>query len=188
MGYRGQQLDGGFLASVENAISEIRQLMRPAAVKEIFPLTRGEGGLLLTGTELVLTGRSIAKLLSDSVKCCVMAATIGIDVDRQIRRLSVSGLTDSVIFDACATAAIEAVCDAFQAEIEEAVREEGYRITSRFSPGYGDFPLDIQGKLLRVLQAEKRCGITLTSSGLMVPCKSVSAVFGLEACEKQHFD
>lgn len=183
MGYRGQPLDRGFRESLEHGISAVQKIMRPAATAAYYSLLPREDGILLTGTELVLPGRSIAKLLSRSVKCCVMAATIGLEIDREIRRLSVAGMTDSVIFDACATAAIEAVCDGLQKKAAEELGEAGYRITHRFSPGYGDLPLELQKGLLTLLQAEKRIGITLTASGLMVPCKSVTAIFGLEKKE-----
>lgn len=45
-------------------------------------------------------------------------------------------------------------------------------ICPRFSPGYGDFPLECQGMLLEALEAGKRIGIKLTDS-LLMTLKSV---------------
>lgn len=54
-----------------------------------------------------------------------------------------------------------------------------YFLTDRFSPGYGDLPLKHQPDVLRLLEAQKRLGINLTSSGLMIPRKSVTAIMGI---------
>ena len=55
----------------------------------------------------------------------------------------------------------------------------GWGLRPRFSPGYGDFPLEYQRELLGVLDAAKRIGLTLTDSLLMAPSKSVTAVIGV---------
>ena len=40
-----------------------------------------------------------------------MAATIGNDIERKTRLYEKTNLTKALIFDACATTAIESVCD-----------------------------------------------------------------------------
>ena len=55
--------------------------------------------------------------------------------------------------------------------------------TWRYSPGYGDLPLDIQFDLLTLLQAQKRIGLTVMNSNMMVPTKSVTAFIGLSEGE-----
>ena len=60
-----------------------------------------------------------------------------------------------------------------------AARFPGLYLTDRFSPGYGDLPLSLQPGLCAVLDAERRVGIHVTSSFLMNPGKSVTAVIGL---------
>ncbi|UQT39368.1 hypothetical protein M5E89_13960 [Acidaminococcus intestini] len=50
---------------------------------------------------------------------------------------------------------------------------------SRFSPGYGDWPLTDQEKIFRLLELPKKIGLTLTAGGLMAPIKSVTAVIGI---------
>ena len=51
--------------------------------------------------------------------------------------------------------------------------------TDRFSPGYGDLPLDLQPALCAALDAQRRLGLTVTDSLLLNPVKSVTAVIGL---------
>ena len=49
----------------------------------------------------------------------------------------------------------------------------------RFSPGYGDLPLSLQPEVIRATGADRRLGITLSSSLLMTPKKSVTAIKGI---------
>ena len=43
----------------------------------------------------------------------------------------------------------------------------------------GDLPITVQPDLLKILDAEKRLGITLNASYMMSPSKSVTAVIGI---------
>ncbi|MBQ5601557.1 MAG: Vitamin B12 dependent methionine synthase activation subunit, partial [Clostridia bacterium] len=76
---------------------------------------------------------------------------------------------------------IEALCDAFCADIK---KEYNTGLEPRFSPGYGDLPLSAQKNIFAVLDPERRIGLTLNSSLLMSPSKSVTAFVGLVSTEK----
>ena len=56
---------------------------------------------------------------------------------------------------------------------------EGEYLTPPFSPGYGDWSLGEQQRVLDLLQAPKRLGLTLTAGGMLVPEKSVTALVGI---------
>ena len=63
----------------------------------------------------------------------------------------------------------------------------GEFLTPPFSPGYGDWSLAAQDRVLDLLQAPKRIGLTLTEGGMLVPEKSITALVGIsdrpeEAC------
>ena len=70
---------------------------------------------------------------------------------------------------------IEALCDAFCKDLS---MEYG-ALTPRFSPGYGDLPLDIQRSVFRFLEPEIKIGLTLSESLIMCPSKSVTAFVGI---------
>ncbi len=53
----------------------------------------------------------------------------------------------------------------------------------RFSPGYGDLPLETQRDFIRLLDATRKAGITLNESCLMNPLKSVTAIAGVEPAQ-----
>ena len=62
--------------------------------------------------------------------------------------------------------------------IKPKMAAQGYGMRWRFSPGYGDWPLEQQPELIRVTKCES-IGITLSESKMLVPRKSVTAIIGL---------
>jgi len=54
----------------------------------------------------------------------------------------------------------------------------------RFSPGYGDLPLETQREIFDVLDCSRRIGLMLNDSLLMSPTKSVTAFVGVGGEEK----
>lgn len=131
----------------------------------------------LEGVNLKLEGSSITEHLRGCRGVIMMAVTLSSGVDRLIGKLSVSSMAKAVVADSMANAAIEQACDMVE---EELIKNfEGKKFTFRFSPGYGDLSLGIQDEFLRVLDAGKRIGVNMTNSGLMTPCKSVTAIIGV---------
>lgn len=131
----------------------------------------------LNGTSLSLCGSSISGHLEGCEGVVLFAVTLSDGVDRLIRQLSVKSMSAAVVADSLASAAVEQVCDIAEREIMKEF--EGRYTTWRFSPGYGDFPLETQHLFLDVLSAQKRIGVNITGGGLMTPCKSVTAVIGI---------
>ncbi len=114
-----------------------------------------------------LVGKDIVRHLENCKEVILFAATLGMEVDRLIRKMQTVDMAKAAVLNACASAKIEKVCD-------EAMPE---RATTRFSPGYGDYPLSMQPLLLKELAAEK-IGIVALESYMLLPTKSVTAVIG----------
>src|SRR5699024_4636248 len=93
--------------------------------------------------KLKLPGEDIKNHLSKSKECLLIAATLGHAVDTRIRYYEKVSMNNAVILDACATAAIEQICDKICIEIQDQLAKDK-RLTYRFSPGYGDLPIQIQ--------------------------------------------
>lgn len=74
---------------------------------------------------------------------------------------------------------MEEIADLAEKELEQIVVKEGYHLTWRFSPGYGDLPLETQKTLIQVLDTHRKIGVSLTESCLMMPSKSVTAILGI---------
>lgn len=123
---------------------------------------------------------SLSRNLNGCSKAYVFAATLGIEVDRHLRKLSIVSPAKQFVTDAVASSAVEALCDYAEAYICGDLPHK-----PRFSPGYGDLPLNIQPRLLQFLNAEKQLGITLTDALLMMPSKSVTAIVGVKNNDNQ---
>ena len=123
-------------------------------------------------------GEDIKKHLADCDRAVVLCATLGAEADRLIRVSQISDMPRAVVIDALASAMTEQVC----AEVDRLLAEqlEGCYLTYRFSPGYGDLPMQSQQEILSVLDARRTLGVGLTQGLLMTPAKSVTAIVGLE--------
>jgi len=139
-----------------------------------FPVeTRGNTSYI---SNIEIESEYLANLLSGTYKCTVMAATIGIEVDKFIAFRSKISVFDGLIADAVGSAIIEKYCDEIQGDLSH-----------RYSPGYGDFKLETQKKLLSLLNAEKNIGIFLNQQCIMKPRKSITAIMAdnidFDSCE-----
>jgi len=135
-----------------------------------------------TGIDLGITFTESANLRKNLTGCSsvvVFGATAGIAIDRFIARYNRISPSRALMFQAIGAERIEALCDIFNREITEVKAKENKFTRPRFSPGYGDLPLDIQRDIFRLLDCPRRIGLTLNESLLMSPSKSVTAMIGI---------
>ena len=115
------------------------------------------------------------KLLKNLEGCkevIIFAATLGAQFDRLLLRYSKVSPAKAVLLEALGTERIENACDEFCCKVIPFTK-------SRFSPGYGDLPLEFQKEIFKVLDCPKKIGLTLNESLLMSPSKSVTAIVGI---------
>lgn len=124
----------------------------------------------------------LAKCLMGSEEIILFAATIGLGIDRQIAKNQRFSPTKALLMQGYGAERVEVLCDVFCDEIREFAAEEGLSCTPRYSPGYGDLPLEKQKDIFRLLDCSRQIGISLNESLLMTPSKSVTAIFGLGKC------
>ena len=185
MGYAGQVLTEELDTRIDEVVARCLAVARPAGVWEVFevagrePTGAGVPAVQLAGTSLQLEGESIQKHLVGAVAVGVMAVTVGMGVERELRRLSLTDAIARVIFDAAGTTAVERAADACEASVVAAAHERGLYTNFRFSPGYGDMPLAQSGQICEVLNAGRSIGLTVSQSGILMPRKSVTAVLGI---------
>ena len=118
---------------------------------------------------------SLAAYLETCDKVILFAATVGLELDRLIAAKSVASPAKAHMLEAVGTERIEALCDAFSGYAAETYGG----LKARFSPGYGDLPLEAQRDIFRVLEPQRRIGLSLTESMMMSPSKSVTAIIGV---------
>lgn len=122
----------------------------------------------------------LKKNLENCSGAIIFAATIGSGIDMLIRRYERTAPAKGLIFQGMGAERVEALCDLFNDEVIAAAQKAGVKAHPRFSPGYGDLPIEVQPGVLELVDAQRRLGITLNESFLMSPSKSVTAIIGLE--------
>lgn len=169
-----RQADEGVLALLNECLDEALPLLSyTVCFEEIDPKPFAAKSLQL------------ARNLDGCERVVLMAATLGVGIDRLIAKYGRLSPVKALFLQAIGTERIEALCDAFCAEIEQ---ETGLCARPRFSPGYGDLPLDTQREVLVRLEAAKRLGVTLNDSLIMSPSKSVTAFVGYSRDKVQKTD
>jgi hypothetical protein len=104
---------------------------------------------------------------SDGYLLC--ATTIGIAVDRRLKRLQMEDMAYAVVFDATAGVYVEHLADEYEKKLP--YNSLGFR----FCPGYAGTPLEDNEKIAALVKANK-IGISFLDSGLMLPMKSMTGI------------
>lgn len=125
----------------------------------------------------IMCGKDIQNHLDGCEKAVLMCATLGAKIDKLLRVSQVSDMAKAVMLDSFASVAVEQVC----CKVDEILAEKynGWHMTFRFSPGYGDYPVEMQKYFLRELDAPRKIGLMTNDNFLLTPTKSVTAVSGL---------
>ena len=164
--------DATLAERIDAVETEVLAVARPRHLADLVSLEFPEPLECLVGP-LTLKSAALRRALRGANRAYLFAATLGHEVDLLLRRYAATDSADLLIAQAAATAVLEGYAD----EVCEAL--EGPR-TPRFSPGYGDLPLDLSREIVRRLDATKRIGVSVTDSDLLVPAKSVTAICDLD--------
>ena len=141
--------------------------------------------VILSNPPLKIEGSIIEKHLEKSTKVYVLGVTVGEDVERRSEQLFKQGnYTVGLLLDAAATTAVEQVADQVNEVINNIAKKQGYAPTWRFSPGYGNWPLEIQPQLGKIIKTEQ-IGLQVTENFLLFPRKSVTAIIGCSSCSQK---
>ena len=187
LGYAGQAMTPELAARIDAMIERCLAVCQPAGEVRVYDVAPdgprmdedGTPELPLEGCALTPRGHDITEHLRGALAVGVLACTLGVPSERELRRLSRTDPLDALVFDAACTTLVERAADACEARIVAAGRDRGLFAGARFSPGYGDWGLEAQPHMLAAVDAQRRLGLTLTPTLLLVPTKSVTAVVGL---------
>ena len=179
MGYGGKEPDPEVASEAELCLTRLLEETEPKTVWRRYPLELKNGDIvLIEGMEI--RSSALYRNLAGCREVFLMAATLGLSPDRLTARAQAAGrVSRAVMLQAAAAALIEEVCDELNEQLRLEAAREGKTLRPRFSPGYGDFRLEHQTELFRILEIQKRIGVTLTEHLLMMPSKSVTAVIGI---------
>ena len=124
------------------------------------------------------TSRGLREHLEGCDEIILFACTAGAEMDRRIARAKLSSPAKALLMHAIGAQQVEGGCDRLCRQLAEQFPDK--QLTDRFSPGYGDLPLEMQKDVMTALDCGRTVGITLTDSLLMTPSKSVTAIIGMK--------
>lgn len=182
--YKDQDIESNLSDKIEQCIKKTKEIINPRFVFRKYKIKKSKfynkkNEVYLEGSNLILQSDDVYNLLLECNECILMSVTLGLEVEREIRKLTYTDLTKGIIIDACATTAIEEACDIVQDNIEKKLLKEDKYITYRYSPGYGDLSIEKNLDINNLLNSQKEIGLTVTDSGIMIPRKSVVALIGV---------
>ena len=156
---------------IDECIEEVQKYAQFKVVYQIFHLSHQP--LMLEEIQFPLSSQDLAFYLQDCQECMIIACTLGVLIDRQMKYYEHIDMSKAIVFDAVSNAYLEECCDQYEKTL-------GYQsYTFRLAPGYGDIPLDLNKTFASLLQMDKKLGVSFNASGLMIPMKSMIGIIGL---------
>lgn len=110
-----------------------------------------------------------ASFLNESDGYYLIATSLGLEVDRRIKRESYLNMERSLILDSVASAYLEEKADLFEKTINAF-------LGNRFCPGYEGTDIKDNERILEVLDPKNTLGIDTLQSGLMIPLKTMVGI------------
>jgi hypothetical protein len=152
-------------------------LLEPAAAYEIYPVTRNRGERLSVEGDLMWHAPSF--FMAKARELAVIVGTIGPRLEKQVTDYFNQGdPLRGILLDGIGSAAVSSLTQEVCKLIAGGALSRGYQTSSYISPGMPGLPITEQPQLLKMVPT-REIGVSMTSSGMMVPCKSVSMVIGI---------
>jgi hypothetical protein len=164
---------------VDTYLRRVTQLAKPQGLIRVCSIrSLTPDRVELADANLVIAGTPAVAHFTACERVTLLAATLGPGIDGFLAGLQqTSGAADAFIFNGIASAAAEHTTEILDGLAVREIRRNAYYPTARFSPGYGDWPLESQQQFIESIRGEK-IGLAVTSHHLLQPVKSVTAVIG----------
>lgn len=159
---------------IHHCMDAVSSLASPRATYSLHSVTRA-----VPGKQIILANGSRISIpdcveASESQIVAIVVGTLGAELEKHCRSLARRGeIYQSTLFDAVGTALLDLVSAGVCKRITENCAARGLAPGPRFAPGINGYPLEHQ-RLLFQLADHRSLGVSLNSSAIMVPAKSIS--------------
>ncbi len=168
LNYHGK-VDDKINTLIDECIKEVKEVASFKSLSMKLPVSH----LPLKINDIEIKSQDLDFYFQHCNECMIVACTLGLEIDRRVKYYEHVDMAKAVVFDAVSNCFLEECENEYEKSLNLGLH------TFRFAPGYGDIPLTLNGDILKRLQADKRLGITLTSSHLMLPMKSIVGMIGI---------
>jgi len=169
------------LAKLNEGIAEARRLCVLKGAYAAYKIAARNSNFVKLDNGIIFESAKLTALLSGSDEIYLLAGTAGAEVvSRASEEIEKGNAALAVIIDATASETADSVLDYLQEFIDKQLLRQGKKLTSRFSPGYGDLDLSAQKAIHEALDLSK-IGIQINDRHILMPEKSVLAIAGIRA-------
>jgi cobalamin-dependent methionine synthase I len=178
-GGAGVRPEIGILVRQLLATVEKRRLLEPAVAYEIYAVTDTTQRQLSLDSGLADHDPFLRSLLSGAKEMAIAVCTIGPGLEKQVTEYTNQGEPlRGMLLDGIGSAAVDSLAEEFRGFVANEASSRGYEAGGPINPGMPGLPITAQWRLLELVPAQE-IGVSLTSSGMMIPRKSVSMVMGI---------
>mgnify|MGYP001600530747 CR=1 FL=1 len=178
LGYKDSEPGEKVRTNIKKEIVECIKYFKPHISWRKISIKTHQVNRVILENDVVLQGKFIANKLLKCQYIIVLVATVGGDIDKVIHEAFESGdYLKGVMDDNIATSALGVITKSFWHKMLDDVKGSCIGITSRLSPGNGEWEVKEQTKIFDCLKNIKS-EVNLIESYMMIPLKSTSAIYG----------
>lgn len=162
--------------ALDGSIRKARSLARPKYIyMEKRILQMGADFIEIEGPIRLSTSR-IPQYITGATHMVFSLVTIGDGIEKEAGLLT-SGKDplNGYLLDRIGSFAVESLAENMEKRLRKIYSMEKKSVSSRFSPGYCDWPIEEQSKMASIIDFSK-AGVSLNEACMMVPKKSISAI------------
>ena len=160
------------------ATIEEKNLIRSRFAYEIYTVKYLGEGKIQAGGKTGLKGKALESI-SQAAEIAVAVCTIGDELENKAAEyFAARDPLRGMLLDGIGSAAVDAVSQQTCRVIAGLAESRNLQTSSPLGPGMPDFPITEQHKLYKLSGAVK-IGVTLSSTGMLIPRKSVSMLIGM---------
>jgi hypothetical protein len=158
---------------------ENEHLLEPAAAYERYKVTGMTSGQISLAGGKAVHGPALPAFFPEARELAVIVCTIGPRLEKQASDYTKNGQAlRGMLLDGIGSAAVDKLIPEVINLIAAGVAPLGYEVSSPVNPGMPGLAMTEQRNIMELTKADK-IGVSLTSSGILVPRKSVSMVIGI---------
>ena len=180
-GIRGRSSRPEMVAITKELLEEMKELplLKPVFAYHVYPISEIRDDQVHLKNGAIISGKLIPSVLSKSEEFATVVCTIGPQLEnRRAEYFKEGEALRGLLLDGIGTAAIDTLTVQACKSLRQEALSRGNQVSSPLSPGMPGFPILEQQSLLELASAVK-IGVSLTSTGVMIPNKSTSAVLGI---------
>ncbi len=179
IGCPGSQSHGPIQEKIQKIIQQAFSQIRVAFAYKEAPLIHWSETYIAADDVRIDSPRwsELVRLMESPRRVCAFVITLGAGFDQWVEKIQSGSILEGFIADAFGAAYVEAAAGALFLELERCYAEINLACTRRLSPGYCDWDLEKGQKALFEFLHPETIGVVCRASGLMMPLKTISAVF-----------